>query len=117
MKSKPAPVKRWEQQVADYGCVVTREPQVQIHHVKGRTFKHDKVLIGPWYILPLTPRLHDVGSNNAFNVTHWKKRFEIEYGTQNQLFFQMVNAMLEQGQEVPVPDDVLDAIAKLDIPW
>lgn len=117
MKSKPAAAKRWEQMVAEYGCIVTREPNVQIHHVAGRSARHNKIDIGWYYILPLTPRLHDVSSNHPMNVTLWKNRFEKEYGTQNDLFFQMLNALMEQGKEIPVPDEVIDAIAGMELPW
>jgi len=114
--SKTKAVRDWEQICASWGCAVTRERSVQLHHVKGRKYKHNKVLIGPWYILPLTHRLHDVGSNNQFNVTHWPKRFEIEFGTQQKLFLDMVATMLEYGQEIPVPAEVLEAIGEIDKP-
>ena len=103
--------------VRQYGCVVSRELPVQVHHVKGRKYKNNKVLIGPYYILPLAWRYHDVHSNNPHNVTHWKHKFQEEFGTQNQLFFQMLNALMEQGKEIPVPEEVIDAIAKDEIPW
>lgn len=108
--SKPANVRKWEQMVADYGCVVTREKPVQLHHVFGRTYTQDKILIGPWYILPLTHRLHDVGSNNQFNVTHWPKRFAIEFGYQRDLFQKMCETIQRNGQELPFDGVVLAAI-------
>ena len=109
--AKSAAVKRWEGTVAAYGCVVSRESAVQLHHPKGRTYKHNKVLIGPWFILPLAHRYHELKSDNPFNVTHWPKRFEIEFGTQKRLFLEMVGDLAEDGKKIPFGTDVIDAIA------
>lgn len=77
--------KRWISAAASTGCIVTGESEIQIHHIFGRKAKHNKIEIGEWAIIPLAIRLHDVGSNHPFNVTHWKKRFEIEFGSQKEL--------------------------------
>lgn len=108
---KPLSLKKWEQTVANYGCVVTRELPVQLHHVLGRSYVHNKEHIGIWYILPLTPRLHDVGSNHEHNVTHWPKRFAAAYGYQRDLFLQMVQSLRQQGVEIPFDGVILAAIA------
>ncbi len=102
--------KDWLGIVADYGCVVSRESRIQVHHVMGRTYKHNKVLIGPWYVLPLAIRYHDVHSNHFANVTHWPKRFAIEYGYQQDLFKKMCLNMIELGVTIPFDSDVMDAI-------
>lgn len=118
---KSVNVQKWEDMCRQYGCVVSREVPVQIHHIKGRKFKlkhnFETLLVGPWLIIPLAPRYHDVHSNNPHNVTHHKKAFEAEFGTQVELFFQMMNALTEQGKEIPVPDEVIDAIAGMELPW
>lgn len=101
--------KQWLDIVAQFGCVVSGESIIQIHHVFGRTYKHNKVLIGPWYVLPLAFRYHDVSSDNPFNVTHYPKQFAIEKGYQRDLFGKMVNKLQEHGYPVP-PPDVLKAI-------
>lgn len=103
-------IKNWLGMVADYGCVACRESQVQVHHVFGRTYKHTKVLIGPWYVLPLHPRYHDVGSDNPFNVTHYPKKFAIAFGCQRHLFMKMCEAMERKGIELPFDDEVWQAI-------
>lgn len=112
MTSKPKTVRDWEQMVADYGCVVTREKPVQLHHVFGRTYKHEKVLIGPWYILPLVHRLHDVSSNHPHNVTHWPKKFAKEYGYQQDLFLRMCEAIQRNGRQLPFDKQILIAIGR-----
>lgn len=107
---KPTAVKKWETMVADFGCVVTKEPDIQLHHVFGRTYKHRKVHIGQFYILPLAIRYHDVSSNNPFNVTYFPKRFAIEFGYQRSLFAKMCKAMVSCGTVLPFGDEVMDAI-------
>lgn len=103
--------KDWLSTLADYGCVVSRERQpIQLHHVMGRTYKHNKVLIGPWYVLPLAFRYHDVSSDNPFNVTHYRKKFAIEKGYQRDLFRKMCLDMIELGVTIPFDQDVMDAI-------
>ena len=104
-------VKDWENLVREQGCIVTGQNDVQIHHVLGRTYKHNKVLIGPWYILPLCMRLHDVHSNSPFNVTHYPKRFAIEFGEQRNLFVTMCEILASDGFELPFNEDVIYAIA------
>ena len=39
----------------------------QLHHVEGRSFKHNKVAIGHWLIKPVPFERHDVSSNHPFN--------------------------------------------------
>lgn len=112
MRSKPAAVKKWEGIVREFGCVVTKEKDVQIHHTFGRTYKHEKVLIGPWYILPLVHRLHDVSSNHPHNVTHWPKKFAKEYGYQQDLFFRMCEAIQRNGRQLPFDKEILIAIGR-----
>lgn len=83
--------------------------QYHIHHPAGRTAKHNKKLIGPWWILPIPIRLHDVHSNDPHNVTHHKKAFETCYGSEKQLFKVMVQDMKSRGVQVP-PASVQKAI-------
>jgi hypothetical protein len=74
---------------SEHGCIATGSPQVQIHHVLGRKAKFRKLPIGKWWILPLWWVLHDVGSDHPQNITHHKKAFEHEYGTQKDLFIRL----------------------------
>ena len=57
----------------------------QLHHVKGRSFKHNKVDIGHWLILPVPFELHDVSSNHPLNVTHNKNNFTAAFGDANRI--------------------------------
>lgn len=105
--------KAWEANVREQGCIITGRNDVQIHHVVGRSYKHNKVLIGPWFILPLCWYLHDVHSNSKHNVTHFRHNFTRVYGFQRDLFANMVKTMQNQGYEVP-ETTILQAISETD---
>lgn len=81
----------------------------QLHHVLGRSAKHNKVPIGHYFILPVPFILHDVSSNHEFNVTHHKNAFTEEFGSQRCLFESMYFFMKGYGYSVP-SDDVVSAI-------
>lgn len=74
----------------------------QLHHVLGRSAKHDKIAIGHEFILPVPFELHDVSSNHPDNVTHCKKAFIKRFGNQRDLFLTMVESMRDQGYELPL---------------
>ena len=81
-----------------------------IHHPAGRTAKHNKILIGCWWILPIPIRLHDVHSNDPYNVTHHKKLFEAHYDDQRNMFVVMVDDMQSRSLVVPFGRDVIEAV-------
>jgi hypothetical protein len=83
---------------------------MQCHHCAGRSYKHNKVQIGNYFILPLDIVLHDVHSSNDYNVTHWRKRFTERFGNQRDLWMGMVDSMREQGYEIPFGQDVIDSV-------
>jgi hypothetical protein len=82
----------------------------QLHHVGGRKLKQNKIPIGDWFILPLPVRLHDVGSNHPYNVTHHKHAFTDHFGLQSELFKEMIDSMVDHGAELPFGQDVINAI-------
>jgi hypothetical protein len=102
--TKTAAVKRWEEAVREYGLAVPGEGWPELHHVAGRTYKQNKILVGPWFILLLPWQYHGVLSNDPANVTHYPKRFVTKFGTQRELFANMVNSLQEIGVEVPSPE-------------
>lgn len=77
-----------------------------IHHIKGRSFKHNKVHIGHEMIIPVPVVLHDVSSNHPCNVTHFKHNFTRQFGMQTELFEKMVECMRFLKYEVP-SDEIL----------
>ena len=48
----------WREIVRSHGCVLDMGNPVQIHHVVGRTAKHNRVDIGHWFILPVSEQAH-----------------------------------------------------------
>lgn len=84
--------------------------QIQCHHVVGRSYKHNKIHIGHWFILPLDCVLHDVHSSNEYNVTHWRKRFTERFGNQRDLWLKMVDSMRDRGYTMPFGQEVIDAV-------
>jgi len=73
----------------------------QLHHVLGRSAKHNKINIGHEFIIPVPFDLHDVSSNHELNVTHHKHAFTDEFGKQGDLFNKMATDMDEQGYITP----------------
>jgi len=108
--SKTKAVSDWEDLVRSRGCIITGQNDVQIHHPYGRTYKNNKVLIGPWYLLPLCMRLHDVSSNDPFNVTHYPKDFAALYGYQKDLFETMCRDFVLEGIMLPFGEQVIESI-------
>ena len=82
----------------------------QIHHVKGRSYKHNKIAIGHWFVIPVPFELHDVNSNHDLNVTHHKKAFTKEFGLQSEIFEQLVGYMSAMGFQNLPSDQILEAI-------
>ena len=81
----------------------------ELHHVLGRSAKHNKVPIGHWFIIPVPTHLHNVMSNNPINVTHFKNRFTEKYGNQREIFSTLCDMLRDHGVEMP-PNEVLNQI-------
>lgn len=98
MASKPANAKqkKWMQGISEfiqevglgvlYGKEYENRYDFQLHHVLGRSARHNKVSIGHEFIIPVPIELHDVNSNHPENVTHRKKAFVARFGDQRGLF-------------------------------
>lgn len=107
--------KRWLKRVAqyanDHGCFpLGGFAPFQLHHVAGRSAKHNKVHIGHWFVLPIETSFHDVMSNNPLNVTHFRKRYVNEFGPQAKQFCEMINKIRNEDGIIPFGDDVIDSI-------
>lgn len=119
MATKPANAaqKQWMSDIAewannnigllyDFDC---SNKGFQLHHVLGRSAKHNKVSIGHWFIIPVPFDLHDVSSDSPFNVTHHKHKFTDEYGKQSEIFDNMATDMAIEGHS-SVPYEVWRSI-------
>ena len=105
-KPSRAVEKKWLGRVAAHSCVITGQSNIQIHHCMGREAKSNKYHIGRLFALPIAFELHDVSSNHPLNITHHRKAFVAEYGTEGMLFYMMC---LELG-DIPFEDEVMNAI-------
>jgi len=79
--------REWEEIVRATGCCITGATNnVQVHHVVGRKGKHNKVLIGPYFILPLHEDYHMItgAHRNAWHKN--KKGFIREFGDPRDLW-------------------------------
>ena len=104
----------WREEVRALGCIVSMEkgPHIQIHHVLGATAKHNKVEIGHWFILPLTGWYHL--DNPTLNVTNNKKMLEAQFGSQVNLWLQLLkNYEFHYERPAPVPPEVVESIRDL----
>jgi len=86
----------------EHSCIVCGNPGPSIvHHAEGATFKHDKVLCGHWFLLPLCQPCDRVVTNEG------KPAFRRATGTtQASLWFELVSKSPHQP-----PEDVQNAIA------
>ena len=71
--------KRFQSFTKESSCIVCDNPPPSIvHHCMGATYKHNKTLIGHWFVLPLCVTCDDVitqGSRRAF-----KDKFGFQHG-------------------------------------
>ncbi len=75
-----------------------------LHHCEGATFKHNKVLVGHWFVLGLCGECDDI-------VTHGSRRaFREKFGPQARLAITALNDYT--GDQVPL--EVLQAIRSWD---
>ena len=119
MKQPNAVQKQWMSDIAQwadsdlyilYGDDYSSDYEpIELHHVTGRASKQNKIAIGHEFILPVPFELHNVMSNHKDNVTNYKKNFVKRFGTQRELFSDMVAIMKAQGYTVP-SDEILNAI-------
>lgn len=85
--------KKWWSVVAQCPCIVCMQylqeetHPVEIHHVKGASYKHNKEWVGQWYVLPLCPHHHRLGD---LNVTTNKRGFESAFTTEKELFQDLI---------------------------
>ena len=87
MHTSSKKLREWEELVRSTGCCVTgADNDIEIHHVKGRTYKHNKVHIGGVYILPLHKSVHMITGDHPKAWHKGKHGFIEEFGCPKQLF-------------------------------
>ena len=121
MASKPANAaqKQWMKNICEfvdqyslgsiYGIEYDRS-NYELHHVLGRSAKHNKVAIGNWFIIPVPFELHNVMSDHPDNVTHFKHNFTKRFGYQRNIFDEIRNGIqVLRGKPVP-SEEIYNAI-------
>lgn len=77
--------KRFHSWVKEHECIVTGAPGPSIlHHCEGATFKHNKTLIGHWFVLPLCKEVDDVVTLGS------RKAFREKFGPQSRLWLKLI---------------------------
>lgn len=79
-------------------CVCNKPGPSIVDHCQGSTFKHNKMLIGHWFCIPLCPQcdaVHTLGSEKAFRE---------KFGLQSEFWRQVENEYTEQTGERAPPE-------------
>lgn len=88
-------------------CCACHNPGPSIvHHCEGATFKHNKVLVGHWFCIPLCQSCDDV-------VTHESRRaFREKFHTQSGLWWDCAHAYFynRERRSDSAPRNVIDSI-------
>lgn len=94
--------KRFLQWLKSRPCVVSGATGVEVHHCMGSSAKQNKVLIGHWFCLPLSPEMHQ--SYHAAS-----KAWRAEHGSQCDLW---ANLAIQYERETgeAIPNEVVTAI-------
>ena len=109
MKPANAKQKQWMNDVAEWAhggnmdllYDVDTDCGFQLHHVLGRSAKHNKVNIGHWFIIPVPFLYHDINEKHNLNVSYFKHNFTDRFGMQRDLFNIMINDMKLSTYELP----------------
>jgi len=121
MANKPANAaqKKWMADIASfievnglhvlYGAEYLARTDFQLHHVLGRSAKHNKIAIGHWFIIPVPFELHDINEKNDLNVSYFKHNFTDKFGLQSEIFSTMIRYMKDLPFKIP-SDEVYNSI-------
>ena len=96
--------RRFQAWCKEQPCIVTGHPGPSIvHHCEGATFKHNKVLVGHWFCIPLCEEIDDI-------ITHGsRKKFREQFGAQSTWWLMAVGIYTMERSKTP-PIDVEQAI-------
>jgi len=94
--------KRFMSWCKEQPSIVSGQYGVEVHHCVGSSFKAragvERVLIGHWFCIPLTPQEHWLYHNR-------KNEFRISCGIQTDLWLNLID-----GYDLPIPQEVIEAI-------
>jgi len=92
--------KRFMKWVAQQPCIISGNYPVIVDHCYGSSFIHQKVLIGHWALLPLSPEVDAVKTRG--NHQYYKDMFG---ETQSESWFKLI-----QNYPEPIPQEVIDSV-------
>lgn len=75
--------KEWRESVRLIGSIITGSNQCLIHHIVGRTARHNKQKVGHLLILPLTPAEHILIDYGQFGLKELKDSYNDNHGGNN----------------------------------
>jgi hypothetical protein len=94
--------KRFMSWVKEQPCCVLEFPGPSIaHHCEGATFKHNKVLVGHWFVLPLSQEADNIVTNGS------RKEFRESFNYQSLYWLELIENYPLRHE---IPDDVILAI-------
>lgn len=102
--------KRWMDEVAAVGSIISGRKPVELHHVVGFTAKFEKQHIGPWWILPLTTEEHrHIGTAQG---TDELSRLKLGFTMVGRFDYEklLFSDLLTHFSELPFSDEVLQSI-------
>ena len=122
--NKKAAEKRWHETVAEWSKeslwlnqfnTTCRLPYVfELDHIIGAQAKRKVNLVstkvGEWAVIAIPYEIHNVKSGHPLNRTLKPSEFRKRFGHEKQLFKEMIEAMKQDGIEIPFSDEILNAI-------
>lgn len=116
--NKTAAHKEYHRRVAELGCIISSDQNVQIHHIWGakaqvKSTTWGSYHVGEFAVLPLHPLHHHGQLYHQARAIGWgnvhgnKSEFEKMHGTELELFTKMVQMYAERWGD----DEYLDDIA------
>ena len=95
--------KRFQDWIKCTECCVCGSYPVILHHAEGSCWRHNKVLCGHWFVLPLCVEHDNI-------VTHGSRRkFRDECGSQASFWIVQHDKYVDEGG-VSAPEEVISAI-------
>ncbi|CAL9960933.1 hypothetical protein VPH219E481_0056 [Vibrio phage 219E48-1] len=91
--------KRFMSWVKTQSCICCGNDYVIVDHCMGATYKHNRVLIGMWYLIPLCQLCDNIKTQGS------RRGFREQFGPMSELWLKLIENYQEE-----IPSDVIEAI-------
>ena len=91
--------KRFMSWVKEQCCIQCGDYPCHVDHAMGSTYRHNKVLIGMWYLLPLCGSCDEIKTNGS------RRGFVNRFGLMSELWIKLI-----ENYHSEIPKDVIDSI-------